>query len=1073
MKHLESLKTVYSFAKLMLIILVFSTVFGVGYLLLNLRTQIQPLVYIPGLIILASSMFYFWLVVFENELTKRQIDEYFKLMNPPLDSESGVKVSLERIISLIEQSNEMARGKEGNLVTSIREAIHEGLKKHATTIHRSNNQHIEYIVSSFNSILSDNLKPLIEGLTSELSKANTNLKHTNSETFHASIEHIVNAVNEVRLFKEVMNTEVVKIEETFNERYNVLLSDFKVVMTEFLEKHENYGSVFYDRLINQIAKNEAVRYDTGVSLTNELSSTISAFLQEIGNKINELLTGLSTVDLTRPGEYDIKTHTINEQLQLLPEQIRSTTTELITYLSATVNNMQKTYVDGFENITNRINGLLNSLELSTNEINNKYQLSIKEITNGMTATTNNMDTQSAKFVQWTNTISEYINNLTSHNAIMLVNFKDLINDFVNAIDKQAHTLENSNNAANLIKDSTVLLLTASSDVRLLADGLVKTKDSQEKLYDSFNSLLNEVMKTEVVKIEETFNERYNVLLSDFKVVMTEFLEKHENYGSVFYDRLINQIAKNEAVRYDTGVSLTNELSSTISAFLQEIGNKINELLTGLSTVDLTRPGEYDIKTHTINEQLQLLPEQIRSTTTELITYLSATVNNMQKTYVDGFENITNRINGLLNSLELSTNEINNKYQLSIKEITNGMTATTNNMDTQSAKFVQWTNTISEYINNLTSHNAIMLVNFKDLINDFVNAIDKQAHTLENSNNAANLIKDSAVLLLTASSDVRLLADGLVKTKDSQEKLYDSFNSLLNEAENRTMLDTQLLEREKKTIKELEAVIERILTGLTTQTDLFTVRTTEELNRFIKDLSSGLSTSVSGLINSLELNTTEINNKYQLSIKEITNSMTTTTISLDKQNTKLSEWTSRISEYISKLSTHSTITQDGFKSLISRISNAIEKQAYTLENSDKAVSLIKDSAVLLTNASTDVKLLTDGLVRTKDSQEKLYISFNNLIKEIESRKVHNIQLLEREKVAFKELEGIIERILTNLVKQTDEFTVRTTEDLNKFINDIAYGLSGSVSGLRGVVSVQTELVDEISSTLVKLNDKLKS
>ncbi|MBF0590450.1 MAG: hypothetical protein HQL02_00025 [Nitrospirae bacterium] len=568
------LRTQISVATIVPLLLTVSIVIGVGYLMLNKSPQMQTLGYAPGLITLGSCLLYFWLVVFDNNRTKRQISQYLSSMNQPVDRPKAegqvegqveVRAHLERIITLLEQSNELARGGNKELMTAISEVVHDGLKKHATTILRSNNQHIEYMVSSIASIVSEHLKPGIDDIISELTRTNKTLRQSDTQGIQTSIQQLVNAISDIKSFKDDLFVELARLAETLN----------------------------------------------------------------------------------------------------------------------------------------------------------------------------------------------------------------------------------------------------------------------------------------------------------------------------------------------------------------------------------VKQGEYDGEIKGIIGQLQLLPGQMHSTYTQLATDLSAAINDMRGIYTDARESTTS--------------------------------------------------------------------------------------------------------LAAASTDVRLLTAGLAKSTYSQERLCLSFNDLFKKVDDISILNTQLLEKEKNTIKALETTIEKTLTNLVIQTDIFTVRTTEGLNRFINDVTSGLS-KTSG--------------------------------SIDNQNTRLIEWTNSIDQHISKLSTQNTTTQEGFKKLIALINSAIEKQANTLGNSSKAVNLIRESAVLLLTASADVRLITEGLVKSTDIQERLGVNFNNLLKEIEAKGIRNSQLLEKEINTFNALEDTIERLLSNLVTQTDAFTGRTTEGLNRFINDITSGLSGSVNGLRGVINIQTELVDEISSTMVQLNDKLK-
>ncbi|KJU85448.1 membrane protein [Candidatus Magnetobacterium bavaricum] len=789
MRYIKDLRTQVSVVTIVPLIMAVSIVLGMGYLLLSKAPQVQALVYAPALIVMASCLLYFWLIIFDNNRTKRQINEYLMLMNhPPPDVrksevpesqfQTELQANLARIITLLEQSNEPPVG-GGNkeLVNSVREAIEEGLKKHATTMHKSNNQHIEYIVSILKDIVSEDIKPAIDAIVSELTRTNTAITQADNQS-QTSMQQLVNAINDLKSFKDYIITELARLPETLN---------------------------------------------------------------------------------IKPTQYSEDIKAIIGQLQLLPEQMRSTQTTLTTCLSAAINDIQCLYRDGFE----------------------------------------------------------HIGKLSTHSTIAYENLERLIPLIDSSIEKQADTLKESTHVVNLIRESAVLLAGASGDVRFFIEGLVKAADSQERLYINFNDLFKEI--------------------EGISKLNTRLLEKEQ--------------------------STFKELEGTIEKTLTNL-----VIQTDVFTVHTTE-------------------------------------------WLNGF----------------------------INDVTSGLSKTSDSMDKQTARLMEWTNSVDQHIGKLSTHSTIVHENLERLIPLIDSSIEKQADTLKESTHVVNLIRESAALLAVASGDVRLFIKGLVKAADSQERLYINFNDLFKEIEGISKLNTRLLEKEQSTFKELEGTIEKTLTNLVIQTDVFTVRTTEWLSRFINDVTSGLS-KTSG--------------------------------SMDKQTARLMDWTNSVDQHISKLSTQSTITQDGFNKLVNLINSAIEKQARITENSSRAVNLIKESAVLLVSASTGVKGLTDGLINATDTQGKLYVSFNDMLREIEGKSTLNTQLLEQEKLTLKEIEATIERLLLNLVKQTDIFTGRTTDGLSRFINDINTGLSTSVNSLRGVIHVQTELVDEISSALVQLNDKLK-
>ncbi|MBF0608403.1 MAG: hypothetical protein HQL61_12740, partial [Magnetococcales bacterium] len=261
MKHIRDLKAQASVAIIVPMLLAVSIIFGMGYLLLSKTPHVQALVYVPALITLGSCVLYFWLTVLDNNQTKQQISEYLRLMNhhPSSGMESQVQAesdaeaesdaqtnlaylqaSLETIIALLEQSNRLAAGAVNKeVILSVCETIDEGLKKHVNTMHRSNSQHVEYIISNINEIFFTNLKPGIDAIVCGLNR--TDDKQTDSQS---TIRQLVSAIDGMKSFKDDIVVELAKLPEALNAIPLQYSQDIKSVIEQLQLLPEQMRSTY-------------------------------------------------------------------------------------------------------------------------------------------------------------------------------------------------------------------------------------------------------------------------------------------------------------------------------------------------------------------------------------------------------------------------------------------------------------------------------------------------------------------------------------------------------------------------------------------------------------------------------------------------------------------------------------------------------------------------------------------------------------------------------------------------------------------------------------------------------------
>ncbi|MBF0338866.1 MAG: hypothetical protein HQL05_13680 [Nitrospirae bacterium] len=1279
MKHIRNLKAQASVATIVPMLLAVSIIFGMGYLLLSKTPHVQALVYVPALITLGSCVLYFWLTVLDNNRTKQQISEYLRLMNhyPPSGMESQVQAesetdaetdaqtnlayvqaNLETIIALLEQSNRLAASAVNKeLILSVRETIDEGLKKHANTIHQSNSQHVEYIISSINEIFFTNLKPGIDAIVCGLNS--TDDKQTDSQT---TIQQLVSAIDGMKSFKDDIVTELAKLPEALNATPLQYSQDIKAVIEQLQLLPEQMRST-YTKLTTYLSSaiNEIQGlYADGFEQISKLSAH-STMTQENFEKLIERINTAIEKQLDTFNDTVQAAHLVNETASVLAttsSDIRLLTdgllkeTEGISKLNSQLLEKQQSTFREFQDVTEKVLiNLVHQADAFTGRTTEGLRQFIDDIVSSLSKTAGTMENQRTRLLEWTDSIDQHMGKLSTHSALTQENFERLMIGITSAIDKQADTLKDSAQVVGLIKESVTLLATTSGDISLLTDGLVKSTDSHDRLYVSFNDLFKETEG--ISKLNSQLFEKHQATFKELEGTIEKVLTNLVHQADVFtgrttdglrqfIDDIVSSLSKTASTMENQHTRLlewTDSIDQHVgklsihSALTQEnferlmaiivsaIDKQANTLKDSAQVVE--RIKESADLLATASGDVRLLADGLVKSTgsqerlyinfndlfreTEGISKLNSQLfEKHQATFKELEGTIEKVLTNLVHQADVFTGRTTDGLRQFIDDIVSSLSKTTNTMENQHTRLLEWTNSIDQHVGKLSIHSALTQENFERLMAIIVSAIDKQADTLKDSAQVVERIKESADLLATASGDVRLLADGLVKSTDSQQRLCVNFNDLFKETEGISKLNSQLFEKHQATFKELEDTIEKVMTNLVHQADVFTGRTTDGLKQFIDDIASSLSKTVgtvenqhtrllewtisidqhvgklsthsvltqenferlmAGITNAVDkqadtlkdsarvvglikesaallaiasgdvrlltdglakstgsqeqlcvnfndlfkeiegiskLNsrllekqqstfkelegtiekvmtnlvvqtdvfTARTTDRLKQFIDDITSNLSKTSGSIDSQTAKFMDWTSSIDQHISKLSAQHTVSQDGLKQLINLINSSIERQNNTLEKSSKLVSLIKESAVLLATASTGVKHLTEGLIKSADTHEKLYANFNSLLKEADGKSKLNTQLLEHERDTFKELAATVERLLFNLVKQTDVFTGRTTDGLTRFINDINAGLSESVSSLRGVIHVQTELVDEISSTLVQLNDKLK-
>ncbi|WP_040336411.1 hypothetical protein [Candidatus Magnetobacterium casense] len=1112
MKHIRNLKAQASVATIVPMLLAVSIIFGMGYLLLSKTPHVQALVYVPALITLGSCVLYFWLTVLDNNRTKQQISEYLRLMNhyPPSGMESQVQAesetdaetdaqtnlayvqaNLETIIALLEQSNRLAASAVNKeLILSVRETIDEGLKKHANTIHQSNSQHVEYIISSINEIFFTNLKPGIDAIVCGLNS--TDDKQTDSQT---TIQQLVSAIDGMKSFKDDIVTELAKLPEALNATPLQYSQDIKAVIEQLQLLPEQMRST-YTKLTTYLSSaiNEIQGlYADGFEQISKLSAH-STMTQENFEKLIERINTAIEKQLDTFNDTVQAAHLVNETASVLAttsSDIRLLTdgllkeTEGISKLNSQLLEKQQSTFREFQDVTEKVLiNLVHQADAFTGRTTEGLRQFIDDIVSSLSKTAGTMENQRTRLLEWTDSIDQHMGKLSTHSALTQENFERLMIGITSAIDKQADTLKDSAQVVGLIKESVTLLATTSGDISLLTDGLVKSTDSHDRLYVSFNDLFKETEG--ISKLNSQLFEKHQATFKELEGTIEKVLTNLVHQADVFtgrttdglrqfIDDIVSSLSKTTNTMENQHTRLlewTNSIDQHVgklsihSALTQENFERLMAIITNAvdkqadtlkdSAQVVERIKESADLLATASGDVRLLADGLVKSTdsqqrlcvnfndlfkeTEGISKLNSQLfEKHQATFKELEDTIEKVMTNLVHQADVFTGRTTDGLKQFIDDIASSLSKTVGTVENQHTRLLEWTISIDQHVGKLSTHSVLTQENFERLMAGITNAVDKQADTLKDSARVVGLIKESAALLAIASGDVRLLTDGLAKSTGSQEQLCVNFNDLFKEIEGISKLNSRLLEKQQSTFKELEGTIEKVMTNLVVQTDVFTARTTDRLKQFIDDITSNLS-KTSG--------------------------------SIDSQTAKFMDWTSSIDQHISKLSAQHTVSQDGLKQLINLINSSIERQNNTLEKSSKLVSLIKESAVLLATASTGVKHLTEGLIKSADTHEKLYANFNSLLKEADGKSKLNTQLLEHERDTFKELAATVERLLFNLVKQTDVFTGRTTDGLTRFINDINAGLSESVSSLRGVIHVQTELVDEISSTLVQLNDKLK-
>ncbi|MBV6340552.1 hypothetical protein [Candidatus Magnetobacterium casense] len=1125
MKHIRDLKAQASVAIIVPMLLAVSIIFGMGYLLLSKTPHVQALVYVPALITLGSCVLYFWLTVLDNNQTKQQISEYLRLMNhhPSSGMESQVQAesdaeaesdaqtnlaylqaSLETIIALLEQSNRLAAGAVNKeLILSVCETIDEGLKKHANTVHRSNSQHVENLISNITEIFFTNLKPGIDAIVCGLNR--TDDKQTDSQS---TIRQLVSAIDGMKSFKDDIVVELARLPEALNAIPLQYSQDIKSVieqlqllpeqmrstytkLTTYLSSAINEIQGLYADGFEQISKLSAhgtMAQENLEKLIERINAAIEKQLDTFNDGaraahlVSETASALATTsaDIRLLTDGLIKSADSHERLCVNFNDLFKETEGISRLNSQVLEKQQSTFREFQDAIEKVLTNLVHQTDVFTGRTTEGLRQFIDDIVSSLSKTSGTMENQRTRLLEWTDSIDQHMDKLSCHSALTQENFERLMSGITNAVDKQADTLKDTTQVVERIKESVALLATASGDISLLTDGLIKSMDSHDRLYVSFNDLFRETEG--ISKLNSQLFEKHQATFKELEGTIEKVLTNLVHQADVFtgrttdglrqfIDDIVSSLSKTAGTmenqharllewtdsidqhmgKFSTHSALTQEnFERLMSGITNAVDKQADTLKDSAQVVGLIK--ESVALLATVSGDISLLTDGLVKSTdshdrlyvsfndlfreTEGISKLNSQLfEKHQATFRELEGTIEKVLTNLVHQADVFTGRTTDGLRQFIDDIVSSLSKTTDTMENQHTRLLEWTNSIDQHVGRLSIHSALTQENFERLMTIITNAVDKQADTLKDSAQVVERIKESADLLVTASGDVRLLADGLTKSTDSQQRLCVNFNDLFKETEGISKLNSQLFEKHQATFKELEGIIEKALTNLVHQADVFTGRATEGLRQFIDDIVSSLSKTAG---------------------------------TMENQHTRLLEWTNSIDQHVGKLSTHSALTQENFERLMSGITNAIDKQADTLKDSARVVGLIKESAALLAIASGDVRLLTDGLAKSTGSQERLYVNFNDLFKEIEGISKLNSRLLEKQQATFKELEGTIEKVMTNLVVQTDVFTVRTTDGLKQFIDDITSNLSKTSGSIDNQTAKFMDWTSSIEQHISKLS-----
>ncbi len=1097
MKHIRDLKAQASVAIIVPMLLAVSIIFGMGYLLLSKTPHVQALVYVPALITLGSCVLYFWLTVLDNNQTKQQISEYLRLMNhhPSSGMESQVQAesdaeaesdaqtnlaylqaSLETIIALLEQSNRLAAGAVNKeVILSVCETIDEGLKKHVNTMHRSNSQHVEYIISNINEIFFTNLKPGIDAIVCGLNR--TDDKQTDSQS---TIRQLVSAIDGMKSFKDDIVVELAKLPEALNAIPLQYSQDIKSVieqlqllpeqmrstytkLTTYLSSAINEIQGLYADGFEQISKLSAhgtMAQENLEKLIERINAAIEKQLDTFNDGaraahlVSETASALATTsaDIRLLTDGLIKSADSHERLCVNFNDLFKETEGISRLNSQVLEKQQSTFREFQDAIEKVLTNLVHQTDVFTGRTTEGLRQFIDDIVSSLSKTSGTMENQRTRLLEWTDSIDQHMDKLSCHSALTQENFERLMAGITSAVDKQADTLKDSAQVVGLIKESVALLATVSGDISLLTDGLIKSMDSHDRLYVSFNDLFRETEG--ISKLNSQLFEKHQATFKELEGTIEKVLTNLVHQADVFtgrtteglrqfIDDIVSSLSKTSGTmenqrtrllewtdsidqhmdklschsaltqenfeRLMAGItSAVDKQADTLKDSAQVVG-LIKESVALLATVsgDISLLTDGLIKSMDSHDRLYVSFNDLFRETEGISKLNSQLFEKHQATFKELEGTIEKVLTNLVHQADVFTGRTTDGLRQFIDDIVSSLSKTAGTMENQHARLLEWTDSIDQHMGKFSTHSALTQENFERLMSGITNAVDKQADTLKDSAQVVGLIKESVALLATVSGDISLLTDGLVKSTDSHDRLYVSFNDLFRETEGISKLNSQLFEKHQATFRELEGTIEKVLTNLVHQADVFTGRTTDGLRQFIDDIVSSLSKTAG---------------------------------TMENQHARLLEWTDSIDQHMGKFSTHSALTQENFERLMSGITNAVDKQADTLKDSAQVVGLIKESVALLATVSGDISLLTDGLVKSTDSHDRLYVSFNDLFRETEGISKLNSQLFEKHQATFRELEGTIEKVLTNLVHQADVFTGRTTDGLRQFIDDIVSSLS---------------------------------
>lgn len=587
--------------------------------------------------------------------------------------------------------------------------------------------------------------------------------------------------------------------------------------------------------------------------------------------------------------------------------------------------------------------------------------------------------------------------------------ESFLNDILHEIKEQTADLKGfltdmdfSNTIKKAFDTSTSSIVPAIREVKDIMEhsNEVATRNKEEVI-EKINQQIKETINSQTENIINSNEKTLETLNLNINNGLTDI---KNTVNIVYFDNLKSQLEQLQD-------SITNRLASTINDVLSD---SMNQIINSFSSVVI------EIK-EAVSELKNLKQESSASLIEKLIQELNASMERMQK-------EISNAILG-------SAGGAIDDLAKNLSEASSCLSGIENTFETFMYKMQEQMGSYSK-----ERDDAIQIV-IKEVL-------EKLSGFMEDLNfKISNLVGQLNEFDSQRNNEL----------ENNLNKITEKISLVLEQVGNS---NNQVAGKTSEVINDLDNCVKNIHSGV---------------NNSLEHNLSFISEKVSGILNDINNQTQQINEANRQAIESITsnfvgvNNLVKST--LEDQNLKLNIWTDKIKEYLDRNIDNQLEAEEIFKQVVNGLYQALEKQKNVVsENTKLADSIgvsareLGDSSSKLYAASGSIEKSLETSKETQNVSKQLFDNFNQVNEELKKKIKENIDLWQKERDTFKEIESSVDKLISSLGETIEKYTTGTKHAQDKFLQDFVLQTTNIINSLNTVVTEQKEVLDEITDSI---------